>query len=68
MRIKSAQAVDGRGGTYTPFHYIYHHVQSCNVRYATAERADTLSLFLLYPYVYSVIPTSIQDLGLNLSF
>jgi hypothetical protein len=26
--------------------------------YATAERADTLPLFLLYPYMYSVIPPS----------
>ncbi len=28
------------------------------VVYAPAERADTLPLFLLYPYVYSVIQTS----------
>jgi hypothetical protein len=27
------------------------------VVYATAERADTLLLFLLYPYMYSVAPT-----------
>ncbi len=26
------------------------------VVYALAERADTLSLFLLYPYMYSVAP------------
>jgi hypothetical protein len=36
----------------SPF-YIYHHVQSCGVS-ASAERADTLTLFLLYPYMYSV--------------
>ncbi len=33
--------------------YLYHHVQSCSV-YAPAERADTLVLFLLYPYMHSV--------------
>jgi hypothetical protein len=33
--------------------------------YATAKMADTLPLFLLYPYVYSVIATSIQKLGLR---
>jgi hypothetical protein len=38
-------------GTHTPFHSIYHHVQSCSARYASAERADTLPLFHLYPYV-----------------
>ena len=24
--------------------------------YAPAERADTLTLFLIYPYIYSVLP------------
>ncbi len=42
------------GCTPTPCHFIYHQVQSCGVPYAPAERADTLPLFLLYPYVYSV--------------
>jgi hypothetical protein len=51
---------DGRGGggarcTPSPFHCIYHHVQSCGVPYAPAEGADTHSLFLLYPYMYSVV-------------
>jgi hypothetical protein len=39
-----------------PFHYIYHHVYKVAV-YATAERADTLPLFLLCPYMYSVVRT-----------
>ncbi len=30
------------------------------VVYALAERADTLSLFLLYPYMYSVVVNVIQ--------
>ncbi len=39
-----------------PFHYIYRDVQSCGV-YAPAERADTLLLYLFYPYMYSVLDT-----------
>ncbi len=42
------------GCTPTPFHYIYHHVQSSQ-RIAPTERADTLTLFHLYPYIYSVV-------------
>jgi hypothetical protein len=47
----------GKGGecTRTSFHNIYHHVQSCCVRYAPAERAATLLLFLLFPFLYSVV-------------
>jgi hypothetical protein len=33
MMEKSAQAGEGAGCTPTTFHYIYHHVQSCGVRY-----------------------------------
>ncbi len=32
------------------FNYIYHHEQSCSIH--LAERADTLPLFPLYPYVF----------------
>ncbi len=32
MMVKSAQAGMSGGCTSTPFHYIYHHVQSCGVR------------------------------------
>ncbi len=47
------QAGEGGGGcTPAPFHYI--HVQSCSVWYAPAEWADTLALFQLYQYMYSV--------------
>jgi hypothetical protein len=38
----------------THFYSIYHHQV---VVHAPAERADTLPLFLLYPYVYSVAQT-----------
>jgi hypothetical protein len=41
---------------YPPFHYILHHVYIV-VLYAPAERADTLPLLLLYPYMYSMINT-----------
>jgi hypothetical protein len=32
MMEKLAQTGEGGGCTPTPFHHIYHHVQSCNVR------------------------------------
>jgi hypothetical protein len=32
MREKLAKAGEGGWRTHTPFHYIYHHVQSCGVR------------------------------------
>jgi hypothetical protein len=41
MMVKLAQAGEGGDCTHTPFHYIYHLVQSCGVLYALAERADT---------------------------
>jgi hypothetical protein len=55
---KLAQPGDGRVALHAPppiFHYIYHHYKV--VMYAPAERADTLPLFLLYPYMYSVLVT-----------
>jgi hypothetical protein len=55
MRVKSAQAGGGGGCMPTPFHYIYHHVQNYIALYAPAERADTLPLFFLYPYMYSAL-------------
>jgi hypothetical protein len=57
MMENSAQPGEGRGCAPTPLTLstIYHE-QSCvvHVQYATAEWADTLPLFLLYPYLYSV--------------
>jgi hypothetical protein len=51
MMEKSAQPGElGDACTPTPFHYIMYKV----VVYASAERADTLPLFILYSYVYSV--------------
>ncbi len=47
----------GEGGECTPtfFHYIYQHVQSCGVRSSWEGRSDTLPLFILYPYMYSMV-------------
>ncbi len=47
----------GGGCMLTPFHYLPSRTKLCMV-YALAERADTLPLFLLYPYMYSVGCTS----------
>ncbi len=58
-----AQSGEGGGCTPTPFHYIYddHEQKICG------ERADTLLLFLLYPYIlYSArnsIPGNMQGIG-----
>jgi hypothetical protein len=54
MKEKLAQLVRV-GGARPPR---YHHLQSCSVPYASAERADTLPLFHLYSYMYSVNPTT----------
>ncbi len=47
--MEKLDRLEGGGCTPTHFHYIYHHVQSC--------RRYTLQLFLLYPYMYSVVCT-----------
>jgi hypothetical protein len=54
MMEKLAQPGEGGGCKPTPFHYIYHYMYKVEV-YALAVRADTLPLFLLCPYMYSVI-------------
>jgi hypothetical protein len=51
--IVSLQCGEDEGCKPTPT-ISYHYVQSCVV-YTPAERADTLPLFLLYPYMYSVV-------------
>ncbi len=50
MRVKSAQAGEVGDCSPTPFPSTYKVVV-----YASAERADTLPLFLLYPYMYYVV-------------
>ncbi len=50
MMVNSAQSGEGGRCTPSPFHSIYHHQQSCGV-YAPAKKADTLLLFLLYPFL-----------------
>jgi hypothetical protein len=42
--------------TPSPFHYIFHHVQSCGVPYVPAKGGRyTHPLFLLYPFMYSAV-------------
>jgi hypothetical protein len=53
VMVKLAQPGEGGGCTPSPFHSIYN-ITSKVVVYAPAEMADTLPLFLLYTYVYSV--------------
>ncbi len=40
MMVKAAQPGEGGECPPSPFHSIYHHKQTCGVRYAPAERAD----------------------------
>ncbi len=56
MMEKLAQSGGGEGSTPAPFHCIYYHIQSCGAR-SSWERADTLPLLLLYPYIYFVVLT-----------
>ncbi len=49
-----AQPGEGGRRTPTPFHYIST-ITYIVVVYATAERADKLPSFLLYPYMYSTL-------------
>ncbi len=57
MMEKLAQPGEGWGCTPTPFHHIYHHVQSCCV-YAPAERAGIIPLISTLPHMYSVLYTT----------
>jgi hypothetical protein len=57
MIEKLAQAREGEGCTPIPFHYIYHHEQSCGVRSSWEGRyttpISTLSLYVLCSEEYS---------------
>jgi hypothetical protein len=55
VMVKSAQLGAGGGARTPPFTLTT--ITSTIVVYAPAERADTIPLFLLYPYMYSVVPT-----------
>jgi hypothetical protein len=55
MMVKSAKPGKGVGGGARPSPFILSTIANQVVVYAPAERADTLSLFLLYPYMYSVV-------------
>ncbi len=54
MLEKSSQAV-WVGGAHTQPPFIVITITYKVAVYASAERADTLLLFLLYPYIYSVV-------------
>jgi hypothetical protein len=58
MMVKLAQPGEGEG-VHALSLSLFHHEQSCVVLYAPAERADTLLLFLLCPYMYSVGPATL---------
>jgi hypothetical protein len=53
MMEKLAQAGEGMGGARPPL-FTTSTITYKVVLYAPAEREDTLPLFLLYPYLYSV--------------
>ncbi len=53
MMVEPAQPGKGWGLHALSFHSIYHRERSFGV-YAPAERTDTISLFLLYLYMYSI--------------
>ncbi len=53
MMVKSAQP--GEGGSARPPPFALSTIMTKVVVYAPAERTDTLCLFLLYPYRYSVV-------------
>jgi hypothetical protein len=55
MMEKLGQASGGGGCTLTPFHYIYHHVQSCGVR-SSWERRYTPTISTLRLYVLCSLP------------
>ncbi len=50
MMEKIAQSDEGWGCTPIPFHHIYHHVQSCSVRFSLEWR-HTPPIFHVYPYI-----------------
>jgi hypothetical protein len=63
MLEKSALADEGGEGgecTPTPSHSSYHYVPYKVAVYALAPKADTLPLFHLYPYMYSMDETNIS--------
>ncbi len=60
MMEKWAQPVEEGGSTHTPFHYIYHHIQSCGVRSRWEDRYPPL--FLLYPCMYTLWWKNMREL------
>ncbi len=65
MIEKLAQAGEG-GGTRTSCFTIS--TITYKVVVASAEKADTLPLFLLYPYMYSVVSTNSARIYISLSY
>jgi hypothetical protein len=64
MMEKSAQTGEGGGSTSTPFHYVYHHVQSCG--FSSWEGRYTLPISTLPQYV--LCGTDCLRKGKNLIF
>jgi hypothetical protein len=59
-RVKPARAAARVGVHAYPISlYLPSRTNYCSILYAPAEKADTLPLFLLYPYVYSVVHMNI---------
>jgi hypothetical protein len=61
MMAKSAQPGEGGGGARPP-PFTLSTITNKVVVYAPAERTDTLPLFLLYLYMYFVVPTTLDRL------
>jgi hypothetical protein len=65
MMEKLAQASEGEGCTPTPFHYIYHQVQSCSVHSSLSGRYtlpfSSLSLCILWYYGYYVMMLVLEN-------
>ncbi len=57
MIEKSAQP--GKGGGARPSHFTISTITYKVAVYALVERTDTVPLFLLYPYIYSVDPLTL---------
>ncbi len=58
LMVKSTQPAEDKGCTLHPPPFTLSTITSkVVVYYAPSERADTLPLFLLYPYMYSVVAT-----------
>jgi hypothetical protein len=63
MMVKSAQAGEGGGCTARPSPFTLSTITYKVVVYSSAEKAGTLPLLLLYPFISSVVVPSELDIG-----